>query len=159
MVLSQTTRRAGILLLLCLLGCGAEEEVRPPLYPVRGSLLINGKPAGGALLVLHPADGNFDARGSRPRAKVQADGSFQVSTYQDGDGAPVGEYQVAVLWFDNPDSSNPWDKLGGRYANPKTTEIRVSVGEGENQWEPIEIKNARMVPRPRRTGPDHDPVD
>lgn len=162
MKLSETARTAAVALLVCLCGCGAEEEVRPDLYPVEGSLIINGKPAGGAMLVLHPANGkNFDERGSRPRATVNEDGTFHVTTYQNGDGAPVGDYRVALLWFDDPDSNNPWDKLGNQYANPEKTEIRVSVQEGENAWEPIQIENARVLERPprRQMGKDYDQVD
>ena len=151
---------AGVLVVLA--GCGAEEEIRPDLSPAAGSLMINGEPAAGAMLVFDPADGKeFDARGTRPRATVQEDGTFEVTTYQQGDGAPAGDYQVAVLWFENPDASNPWDKLGNQYANPKKTDIRVTVREGENQWEPIKIENARILSRPpaRPNAKDFDQVD
>ncbi|HBL44956.1 MAG TPA: hypothetical protein DDZ90_16355, partial [Planctomycetaceae bacterium] len=89
-------------------GCG-NSDVRPDLQTVEGRLTINGEPAAGAMLVFYPAQGEeFDSRGSRPRAKVEENGNFQVTTYQSGDGAPAGDYQVGILWFDNPDSSTPW---------------------------------------------------
>ena len=123
--------------------------------------MINGEPAEGARLVFHPADGKpFDARGTRPTAKVDADGAFQVTTYQNGDGIPVGDYQVAILWFANPNSSNSWDKLGNRYANPERTGIRISIKEGANQLEPIRLDGVRVLMRqPRRNSPDHDQID
>lgn len=141
--------------LACLagLGCGAEGEDRPELVAVEGTIEINGEPPEGAMLVFHPADGEaFDARGSRPRATVSEDGSFSVTTYRDGDGIPVGEYDVAILWFDNPDSSSPHDKLGGRYARPEQADIRVSVDQETTQLEPITIEGARIVPRRPRSG-------
>lgn len=162
MKLSQTSRTLLGMMLLLLSGCGAEEEIRPELFPAQGSLIINGKPAAGALLVLSPADGKpIDERGSRPRATVQDDGTFQVTTYQSGDGAPAGEYQVGVLWFENPDANEPWDRLGNQYANPEKTGIRVSIQAGENQWEPIKIDKARLSSRPLRQpkAKDYDQVD
>ncbi len=157
-----TWRRALCLCIFLLCGCGAEQEPRPALQPAQGKLLINGEPAPGAMLVLSPADGKtLNARGSRPRANVGEDGTFQVTTYQSGDGAPAGEYLVGILWFDNPDSSHPWDQLGNKYANPETTGIRISIQEGENQLEPIAIDNARLVKRPvrPRNSQDFDQVD
>ena len=142
-------------------GCGAPHEERPPLHPATGTLTINGKPAEGALLVFHPAAGReFDARGTRPRATVEADGTFEVTTYQSGDGAPAGDYRVAILWFADPDSSSPWDRLGNRYANPDRTDIRVSITEGVNELKPIEIEGAQIADRPARRNPnDRDQVD
>ncbi|MBW3538917.1 MAG: hypothetical protein KY476_01475 [Planctomycetes bacterium] len=144
-----------------LCGCGGPQEERPALQPAQGSLFINGKPAEGAMLVLHRADGkNFDARGTRPRATVGADGSFEVTTYQGGDGAPPGDYQVAVMWLDDPDSSTPWDKLGDRYSDPKQTGIRISIEEGESQLDPIRIEKVRIFNRPPSgTANDYDQVD
>src|SRR5690606_19402348 len=90
-------RMAAWLMVLSAVGCGPPAEVRPVLIPVQGSLLVNGKPAAGAMVVFHPAGGaSIDERGSRPKATVLPDGSFEVTTYQAGDGAPAGDYDVAV---------------------------------------------------------------
>jgi len=102
--------------------------------------MINGEPAMGAMVVLHPSSGEpFDSRGSRPKGTVQADGSFELMTYQNGDGAPVGDYDVAVLWLAEPDSNSPWDKLNGQFADPKRTDLHLSVKEGRAELEPIEL--------------------
>ncbi|WP_291172316.1 hypothetical protein [Gimesia sp.] len=146
------------LFLFC--GCG-NSDVRPDLQTVEGRLTINGEPAAGAMLVFYPAQGEeFDSRGSRPRAKVEENGNFQVTTYQSGDGAPAGDYQVGILWFDNPDSSTPWNKLGKRYANPRESDITVTVEEGNNQLTPIELEDVRILKRPvrRRKSQDADQV-
>lgn len=148
----------GIALFSLLFLCGCSDgDARPDLHQVQGKLTINGEPAAGAMLVFHPAQGEeFDARGSRPRAKVDEDGNFHVTTYQSGDGAPAGDYQVAILWFDNPDSSTPWNKLGKRYANPSESDISVTVEEGNNLLTPIEIENVRITKRPRRRRKSRD---
>lgn len=133
-------------------------EVRPTLYPARGTLTINGEPAAGAMLVLHPADGqSFDARETRPTAKVGEDGTYHVTTYQEGDGAPTGEYRVSLLWFNNPESSNAWDRLAGRFANPATSKIRVVVQDGKDRLDPIELTGVTVLDRrPPPGGRDAD---
>jgi hypothetical protein len=145
---------SALLVLAC--GCGVPEEERPALHPTQGSLWINGQPAEGAMLVLHrTGDALFDARGTRPTATVDTAGNFALTTYQDGDGAPAGEYQVAVLWFDDSDSNSPWDKLGGRFADPTRSDIRVSVGPERDTLEPIRIEGVPILAR-RQGGNSRD---
>lgn len=143
------------------LGCGGPEETRPEVHPVQGSITINGQPPEGAMLVFHPADeADFDARGTRPRATVQSDGQFSITTYQEGDGIPTGTYDVAVLWFDDPDASNPHDKLGGRYASPDRADIQITVNEDLTELPPIEIEGAQIVPRrPQQRVVDRDGLE
>ena len=130
-------------------GCGPADEERPPLHRAQGSLWINNQPAEGAMLVFHRiGEPSFDARGTRPTASVDAEGNFSLTTYQAGDGAPAGEYQVAILWFDEPQSSSPWDKLGGRLANPNRSGIQVTVEPGRDSLEPIRIDGVPIAPRP-----------
>lgn len=141
-----------------LFGCRGGEQ-RPEVYPVEGRLTVSGQPAEGALLSLHPVGGeNFDQRGSRPWATVEADGSFAVSTYGEGDGAPAGEYAVSVVWLENPNSASPADKLDGRFANPQQSQWRVHVQEGENVLEPYSIEGVRLGRGQRFAGPG-DSID
>ncbi|EAQ79751.1 hypothetical protein [Blastopirellula marina] len=144
-----------------LTGCGQPEEPRPELIPVKGTFAINGKPAEGAMLVFHPANGEeFDVRGTRPRAIVGQDGQFSMTTYQSDDGIPVGEYDLSVLWFDNPDASNPHDKLGGRYAVPGKSNLRVLIDENTTELEPLTMAGVRFATRRPRSDPaDFDQVD
>lgn len=150
-----------ILSLLLFSGCG-NQDPRPDLQTVEGILTINGEPATGAVMVFYPADGEeFDSRGTRPRAKVDEKGHFQLTTYQHGDGAPAGEYQVGILWFDNPNSDKPWNKLGKKYSIPQDSEITITVEEGNNQLPPIELENVQLTKRPvrRRKTQDADQLD
>lgn len=155
-------RLASVVTLLALaVGCGPPDEVRPPLEPAQGSLLINDQPAEGALLVFHRVgEATFDARGTRPTATVDAEGNFALTTYQEGDGAPAGEYQVTILWFDNPESNSPWDKLGGRFTDPARSDIRVTVGPEQNTLEPIRLDGVPVLARrPATVSRDLDQTD
>jgi len=144
-----------LLAILIASGCSSSEQ-RPPLYPVTGILTINDQPADGAIIVLHPADGkDFDTRQTRPRATVYPDGTFYVTTYQDADGAPAGDYHLAILWFDDPESSSTWDQLSGQFADPTKSQLKLSVQEGDNQIPPFELKDVTL----QKTRPAKDPGD
>ncbi len=76
---------AGVVLLA---GCGGS------LTPVRGKVsLADGKPAAGSQVVFET-----EAEGKRVSARgdVREDGSFELSTFQPGDGVPPGKYKVQV---------------------------------------------------------------
>src|SRR5437870_3824723 len=92
--------RIVILLILALLctSC-AKRNDRRTCYPVKGRVLVKGKPASGALVVFYPAD-----RGAKsPSASGTADeeGWFSLSTYESDDGAPAGDYEVGITWGDH----------------------------------------------------------
>jgi hypothetical protein len=127
-------------LLLTLPGC---KERRKPVFPVRGKVLdARGKPAAGALLTFHPA-GAEDPGTPKPVAKVEEDGSFSLTTYAKGDGAPEGEYTVTLTWpaqKKTPFDPEGGDRLKGAYANPRTSTIRFTVQQGENEVPPIQLR-------------------
>src|SRR4051794_19388208 len=80
-------------------GCGK----RPSFVPAQGKVFVDGKPAEGALVVLHPVadDGPLAIR---PSARVGADGTFVLASYiadtrTTTPGAPPGEYAVTITWL------------------------------------------------------------
>ena len=81
------------LALLTVTGCGKAEPVRVAVHPVKGQVILAGKPAAGAVVVFHPkAPGAFPP----PRAQADKDGNFLVTTFKTADGAPLGEYVITV---------------------------------------------------------------
>ncbi|MCE9554448.1 MAG: hypothetical protein K8T91_13865 [Planctomycetes bacterium] len=127
-------------------GCGKPIPPRMKSYPVRGKLLVDGKPAERADITLHPKSPLKDEGGHElyPHATVAADGTFDVQTYVDGDGAPPGEYVITVIWptitHDGGDDLIGPDRLKNRYKNPKSPAATVVVEEHENTIPPIELK-------------------
>jgi hypothetical protein len=71
-----------------LVGCGSSDE--RALLPVRGVVLLDGKPVAKAAVMFHHAAGNT-AYGI-----TGADGSFQLTTRDPGDGAPAGAHRITV---------------------------------------------------------------
>jgi hypothetical protein len=73
---------------------------------------------------------------------VGADGTFQLTTYRTGDGAPEGEYFVTVIWPEtrkSPLDPPGCDRLGGAWMRPGDASPRVTIGTTAGQSLP-EIK-------------------
>jgi hypothetical protein len=128
------------------LGFGQGGPKRLAVYPLTGTLVFEGKPAAGAAIVLHPQDPSLSAR---PRAIVDPDGSFAVTTYAPSDGAPAGKYKVTIEWrrpiagqeSGEGNDAPPANVLPVKYASPKTTPVRIKVVEGDNEFPAITFRN------------------
>ena len=127
-------------LLLTLLGTSGCERGAAAVGSVRGKVLFNGQPAEGATVVFHPA-GSSEPGTLKPSGTVGADGTFTLTTFPHGDGAPAGEYAVAVTWLP-PDArgmDNPKNKLPARYADPAQSGLKATVAAGPNELKPFEL--------------------
>jgi len=132
-----------------LTSCGGPDRI--PVHPVHGKVFCQGQPAVHAYVVFHPVGGSEEVQKIRPAGRVGDDGSFSLTTYVSGDGAPAGDYQVTVGWpgpapGTDPNSEDPEailsgpDRLQGRYQDPKTSGLTATVTEGENEIPPFEIQ-------------------
>jgi len=126
--------------LLCLAGtvtlasCSDKEYVEVPVYPASGTLTVEGEPAYGAYVTFHPVDDVGMTKGNRPFTRVSEDGTFTVTTYDTGDGLPKGNYNVTVTWPEDPEARGPSpDRLNGRYADPESSGLGVTIDEGGNE--------------------------
>lgn len=130
---------AGLLLFgLLAASCGSS---RPAVYPVRGQVAFKGRPTPGAIVVFHPAN-NDDPKALRPNGQVKEDGSFTLSTFKPDDGAPEGEYDVAIVWTAGAKPNAQGDipnKLPEHYADPHTSGLRVKVEKGTNNLDVFQL--------------------
>jgi hypothetical protein len=114
-----------------------------PTYPVEGQVLVQGKPAEGVQVFLHPRE---PSQRGKPRGTTNAEGKFQLRTYHDGDGAPAGEYTVTIYWPGpyNPkmavEDQMPPDRLGERFMNPAGSPLTATVSAGPTTLPPFKIK-------------------
>ncbi|HEV3119346.1 MAG TPA: hypothetical protein VGY58_19985, partial [Gemmataceae bacterium] len=126
---------------LCLVSCSSNKQYgsHPP-YPTSGQLLVNGEPAADANVLLFHLD-DWGERSILPQAWTDEEGRFVLSTYGDSDGAPAGDYQVAVEWPAYRKGKN-WgpDKLGGKFAKPATSGLKAHVEKGTNELPPFNLK-------------------
>lgn len=94
-----------------LAGCsGGSDNGRLPTVSIRGTVKIDGKPSGRAMLQLSPVSSTGAAvpaptslNGKAPppgppgaSGTIQDDGTFTLQTYAPGDGVPKGTYSVAI---------------------------------------------------------------
>jgi hypothetical protein len=81
-----------------------------------------------------------------PRGEIQADGSYQLSTYRPGDGAPPGTYRVLVApksdpnAVDRPPQPPPFDP---RYAEFNTSGLEFEVKPGGPTDFPITVQKKK----------------
>lgn len=82
-------------------GCSGKATNRPvngpKPYPAHGVVRIDGKPMSEATIVMESRNG-----GPAASAISKSDGTFVLTTYDDGDGAPAGDYAVIVMQYETP---------------------------------------------------------
>lgn len=132
---------AAQLVALSLTGC-SEKPVWEVAYRASGSLSFRGKPIANADIVLFPEDSTWPET-VRPRARTGADGTFEVWTYEPGDGAPAGAYKVTLVRTEVGFSkgavvAKPND-LPAKYGRAESTDVRVTINPGENQLPAISL--------------------
>lgn len=135
----------GIALSLCVIaGCGNDWQA--PTHPASGKVTVNGTPANGAVITLHAVNQKVDIRNSRPYGIADARGTFNLRTYEAGDGAPVGEYDVTVTWpLDVTKMELAMvDQLDGKFARPAQSQWKVNITDGENIIPNIDITNVKL---------------
>lgn len=125
-------------------GCSDSDGWKARTNPATGTLSINGEIPVNAIVQLMPVDQPVDSSGTRPFGRVRDDGTFALTTYEPGDGAPLGEYHLLVAW---PQPGNPrQDRLKGAFGSPETSSLRVTIEKGRNQIPPIELANVQVLP-------------
>jgi hypothetical protein len=127
------------LLLSCIQACSRPDTVsnnQKLTHPVQGKFLINGQPVRGAVVTFHPQD-EPGPETTRSYARTEDDGSFKLSTYQQGDGAPVGRYLITVMVRD---ADNEAASLPAEYAVPQTSGLKAEIKEGVNDLPPFRLR-------------------
>lgn len=128
---------------LSLSGCGRAAKPWETVFKAEGQVQFRGQPAPGATLILYPQDASVPAQ-VRPTATADAAGKFTLSTYSQADGAPAGEYRVAVVWHplvnDGGGPVRGPNKLPAKYSQPDTSGLTVTIDPTENQLPALDLK-------------------
>ena len=137
---SRPTLSSLVVLALALL-CSACSSGRKPVNPVRGQILVDGKPAANAQVLFHPAEGSNEDL--KPTGQTDDQGYFHLTSYTNGDGAPEGSYIVTVTWFRVYGGGRQevvrYNALPQRYAAPQSSQLRASVAKGNNELNPLQL--------------------
>jgi hypothetical protein len=129
-------------------GCG---KGRIPTYPVTGAIVVDGKPAAGAIIVFVPnSTAEEEGQRERPFAIADAEGQFNLTTFEPGDGAPAGDYKALVQWPAPlaPEAARGGgraavgpDRLKGKYFDLEKSALTATVAEESNELPPFELKS------------------
>jgi hypothetical protein len=126
-------------------GCGSKQNPdQLKVYPTRGKLVYQGQPAAGALVRLHPRSLDKPLA-FQPRARVRPDGTFELTTYDNHDGAPAGDFAVTIEGrhqVDGDETAEGANFLPEHYNRPETTPFQVQVQaltDGANELPTIEL--------------------
>jgi hypothetical protein len=93
--------------LLIALGCAGKDRWqagRPPIVPAAGVVTHDGQPLAGANVVFLPKSGSHTAF-----ARTDEQGKFQLTTFDSGDGAVAGDYDVTVTHLVIENDADPRD--------------------------------------------------
>ena len=123
---------------VCVLaGCSQKDPNRKPTSPVTGTVYVDGQPAVGVQIMLTDTRGMDSAKPTVSTSITKEGGAFSVSTYDESDGVPPGEYVLTFTWgeYDVFSRSYRDDKLKKRYIDPAKSETRITVVEGQ----PVEM--------------------
>lgn len=134
---------------LVLCGCGGEASKRPPMGKVKGVVTYKGKPVSDAVVAFNQEHAPRAATG-----KTDAEGKFQLTTWDTNDGAILGTHKVTVtksksiLGDKDPATMTPDEimkkmqenpkpalenEVPAKYADVKTTPLQISVEAGEKE--------------------------
>src|SRR3954453_15047519 len=80
---------------LCLFGCGGHPS-KPKLGRVSGKVTYNGQPVTKGLVSFVPSGGPGAQTGQAAPGEIGPDGSYTLTTFENGDGAVLGEHKVLV---------------------------------------------------------------
>lgn len=126
-------------------GCHSDH---PDLAEVAAKVTIDGKPLGNGTIT-------FESEGHRPAIGRIVDGSIvEITTYEPGDGVPVGHHKVAISSTEQPRTadpgkgSRPGEKpiqasnymlgrslIPSRYNSPGTSGLTADIESGKNSVE------------------------
>ncbi|MEM8679050.1 MAG: hypothetical protein AAGF97_06845 [Planctomycetota bacterium] len=136
-------------------GCHARSDGNFETHPSSGTVSVNGKPEAGVVLQLIPQAGNpLETTRLRPGGVSRSDGTFALTTYSNGDGAPVGEYRLVLFWpptgpgtlDEHParrpadDDQGPPDRFGGKYFAAEDSPWTLTIEPGTNELGTIETQ-------------------
>ena len=115
------------------LGCGGQQGAdRPKTVPVSGTVTHNGEAVDGATVAFQSAGGSRGAVGV-----TDAGGKYTLTTFESGDGAVPGEYQVKIFKYKVEISEAVADTDSEDYVPPAEGEGEEEAAEPENLLPPI----------------------
>ena len=129
---SKLTLTSLLWVLVATIGCSSN----PQTGKVSGKVTIDGQPMTFGRVQFSPVavEGQLEV-GKSGFGYIQTDGSFQLTTYSEGDGAVVGKHRVFIINSSNDDQAKTASKNSSFAAFDllRIPNLRVDVSAGENK--------------------------
>ena len=111
---------------LSLAGCKSEPNEK--LWPVSGTILVEGKPVPTGNITFYPDRPKGNETQHQPMAVIDAEGKFELFVPGGKKGAPAGWYRVVVYSVDDPQPMKPNKYFVHKdYADVETTPLKIEV--------------------------------
>ena len=133
---SRTVLSLLILNLLFCAGCGESGPERKETAKVTGQVFVDGKPADTLQFTCHDKLGVDKELPTYSSGITDAEGKFELNTYEKGDGVPPGKYAVTFVWGEYSMHTMQYggpDKLQGRYSDAQAPQFEFAVESGEKK--------------------------
>jgi hypothetical protein len=116
---------------------GVSEANRKPVQPVQGVVLQDGCPVPNVQVTFYLVNPDTKKLTRTADSLTEGDGSFALSTYRAGDGAPAGEYVVCIdprpIYFSDPPRFTP-APVPAKYLSAETSPLKCVVKTGTNRF-------------------------
>ncbi len=140
---------AGLGLLLPFGGCSHDPDL-PKLGKVHGTVTYKGKPLDTGHIVFTPVMGKGGETGQNATGEINSNGSYELTTFDTGDGAILGQHVVTVTAqtgeMPKPDQYGqikyelPKNAVPEKFGTAEKSPLRYTVREGDNTIN-IELKD------------------
>ena len=133
-------------------GCGGDPTL-PTLGKVSGKVTYQGKPVDAGHIVFTPAAGKGSETGQSATGEIGSGGSYNMTTFNTGDGAILGEHVVTVELRKAGEDAYPKPKADGtidyklpkslgpvKYSKVESSPLRCTVVAGGTTFD-IELKD------------------
>jgi hypothetical protein len=107
-------------------GCGPASGALPTLIPVHGKVTYKGRPVTKGVVRFEP-----DGYGRMAEGQIQSDGTFELSTLKQGDGAVPGQHRVTISEFDQ---SLAKDRALRKYGSSNTSGLNAEVSQEQTEF-------------------------
>lgn len=113
-------------------GCG---DGRPKRVPVTGQVLVDGRPLPQGFVRVIPT------KGRAATGQIDAQGRFNLGTYEKSDGCVLGTHGVEVVCFDTSNPNVFVSLIPDKYHDVSTSGLSVTI---EDPTEPLTLNISSM---------------
>ena len=132
---------------ISLAACSNSFDDHPPVYPVKGKVILKGKPmTGGTIIFEYAGEGGDAPKDSsegpfRVTGKIDNEGAFNLVAFVGSEGVPAGNYKVGISNARGRSESNLFGRelilqkksspamSDNQYADPKTSGLTTQVSK------------------------------